>query len=120
MNSDEERPEPQYHYMIMRRDMEPGAQMAQAIHAAGETAHWGATHVGAAGESLRLRFDARAVALAARDEAELGNVVRVLRNHDRLHFIVRETDGPHAGQVTAIGVVPGPKLECLRWLPLVR
>lgn len=114
-----ELPEPapaQYHYVIVRGDLTPGEQMAQAIHAAGESAD--RARILPRGDLLRA--DARAVALRARDEAELGNVVRVLRVHAAEHVIIRETDGPHAGHIMAIGVLPGPKLECLRWLPLVR
>lgn len=109
--------QPQYHYVIVRGDLTPGEQMAQAIHAAGETAALACSH---RSPGMPLRADCRAVALRAKDEAELGNVVRVLRVHAAQHIIIRETEGPHAGHIMAIGVFPGSKLECLRWLPLVR
>lgn len=95
----------------MRLDLSPGLQAANLIHAAGESSP---------GNLPQGTF---AVALTARDEAELRTL------HDRLeasgieHVQISESDGAHAGQLMAIGVRPGVR-EGLRphlsSLPLLR
>ena len=81
--------------MIVRSDLPPGPQLAQTIHAAGES-----------GPAIPGTY---AVALAAPSEAAL------LRLHDKLvfhgvrHVLIREPDAPYNGAAMAIGIPPQPR-----------
>lgn len=88
------------HYVIVRRDMPVGVVAAMIVHAAGESA----TNVpGFKG--------CTAVVLAVDNEAQLSSVLTKLRQEFILHIAVWENSPPYAGQLMAIGVVPGPREE---------
>lgn len=98
--------------MIIRADLPLGVQIAQTIHAAGESSPG------------NLPEDTRAVALSVPDEATL------LALEARLHAAgisfraIREPDPPWNGALMAIGLVPVQRTPNLRQvlgrLPLVR
>lgn len=50
-----------------------------------------------------------AVVLGARNENRLAKLEAVLVANSIAHVAIREIEGPHAGQLMAIGLVPGPK-----------
>lgn len=93
---------PLTHYIIVRNDMPLGVLAAQVTHAAGESSPG------------NLTPGTYAVVLAAQSAQELEDL------HDRLadlqvpHSVVRESSGPLAGQMTAIGVQPAPREEVKR------
>lgn len=95
----------------MRRDLSPGLQAANLVHAAGESSP---------GD---LPSTTSAVALTCPDEASLRELGRRLSASGVRHRAIIESEGPHAGQLMAIGVEPGRK-EALRrhlsMLPLLR
>jgi hypothetical protein len=86
----------------VRRDLPLGVQVAQTIHAAGE--------------SIRgpLPPQTRAVALAADDEAALWSLEERLIALDIAHVAIREIDAPYCGALMAIGVVPAARTPHLR------
>lgn len=92
--------EPWYHYVIVREDMPKGAQFAQVLHAAGESA---------ALLGCPLPGDVRAVVLGAKDAAELRATAMKLSDAGIIAQLIMETEGGLAGQPTAIGVVPGSR-----------
>lgn len=96
---------PLYHYVIVRGDMPAGDQLAQAVHAAGESA---------AGREVPA--DTHAVVLAARDEAELLAVSAGLEAAGFWHALVREPDEPYSGAATAIGIPPQERAPLRRLL----
>jgi peptidyl-tRNA hydrolase len=104
----------QYHYCIVRKDA--ASWPAQLGHAAAESA---AQAERTAPEWVRIG-ECNFVALAAKDEAELRKVEQQLVERGILFTRVVETDGPHAGQLMALGVLPRGHLPVLRWLPLIR
>ncbi len=105
---------PLYHYCIARADLPFGVQIAQVIHAAGESSP---------GE-LFIPPDTRAVALAARDEAQLIELEQTLIKAGINHVAIREPDEPWLGALMAIGVTPQirtPELKKLmKHLPLIK
>lgn len=100
--------------MIIRDDVAPGVQLAQTIHAAGQSAQ-------VAG-ALPASPPTIAVALAASPEA-LAKLARALADADVRHVLVHEPDEPWCGALMAIGMVPAPRALVCRYvahLPLVR
>lgn len=85
---------PLTHYCILRADLPFGAQAAQLIHAAGESAP---------GD---LPSGTYAVALAARSEEHLKFLEEKLRRFSIPHVAVREPDPPYNGALMAIGIKP--------------
>ena len=99
------------HICIVRADLPRGVLAAQLIHAAGESAR-GAVPAGT-----------RAVALAARDDAQLEALARRLAFEGVDHLLIREPDPPWCGAAMALGLPPRPRdppLQALRRLPLLR
>ena len=102
------------HYVIVRDDAPPGVQLAQTIHAAGQSAQL-------AGASPTTP-PTIAIALAA-PPAELAVLARALAEAGVRHVRVHEPDEPWRGALMAIGVVPSPRALVRRFvahLPLVR
>jgi hypothetical protein len=99
--------------VIVRGDVPLGVIVAQTIHAAGESSP---------GPSLPA--DTRAVALAAKDEAELLDLERQLIECGIPHVAIREPDTPYLGALMAIGIAPMSRTtqtrEVLRRFPLIR
>lgn len=86
-------------------------QLAQAIHAAGESSP---------GD---LKPGTHAIALAAKDSAQLAEIATRLKNASLPFVRVVEDCPPYAGELLALGVHPGPKSVVgrpLSDLPLVR
>jgi peptidyl-tRNA hydrolase len=103
-----------YHYTIVRADLPFGLQMAQTVHAAGESA------------SPRPAPGTHAVALHARDEHELEEIAQRLFDAGIEHHCVFETDDDpkYPGQMMAIGLYPTYDKDkvkrVLSHLPLVK
>lgn len=98
-----------HHYIVVRSDMPTGVQMAQAVHAAGESS------------SGDLEPDTHAVCLHAASEAQLHTIHNHLTEAGISSVLVKEPDPPFLGQATAIGIPPGPRervRRILRDLPL--
>ena len=94
--------------MIVRGDLPHGSQVAQAIHAAGESAPG------------RVPKNTVAVALAARDQTHLLEIHASLSNAGITHVLIVECDG----EPMAIGCDPTRDRQSIRKvvssLPLVR
>ena len=88
--------------MIVRRDLPAGVQIAQTIHAAGE--------------SVRgpVPPTTHAVALHAQDEQELLDLEARLLENGIAHVAIREPDEPYNNQLMAIGIVPQVRSKTLR------
>ncbi len=85
---------PLTHFVILRGDLPHGLQVAQTIHAAGESAE------------ARVPHGTIAVALAARDEPHLLELAKLLRRQGIDHTLIIEGDGEHAGHAMSIGIAP--------------
>lgn len=96
------------HYCIVRGDLEHGPRAAYLVHAAGESSPG------------NLPEDTRAVALQARDEAHVAELVDALTAAGVDHVPILEDDG----HLYAIGIRPAHDLARIRRvcssLPLVR
>ena len=90
------------HYVIIRADLPFGVQLAQTIHAAGESCD-GPLHSGT-----------YAIALYARDEAHLDELAAKLWAAEIPHKIIIETDGLYSGQAMTIGLFPATDCENIR------
>ncbi len=104
-------PEPLFHYVIARSDLERGIQAAQLVHAAGESSPGG------------LPSGTHSVVLSVKGEAELRAVARSLALAGVAHVCIEEPDAPYCGAMMAIGCVPGRKEDLRRHLsslPLLR
>lgn len=102
---------PLTHYVIVRRDLTPGVQAANIVHAAGESSP---------GNLPRSTY---AVALTCPDEAAMRSLADRLTATGVCHCAIIETEGEHAGQLMAIGVRPAPREEVRRnlsSLPLLK
>lgn len=103
---------PLYHYCVVRRDLPHGVQIAQVVHAAGESSPGS------------LPEDTHAVALHARDEAQLQKIELSLLEAGISFRAIREPDAPWSGALMAIGLSPIPRTPQLRQLlgklPLVK
>lgn len=112
------------HYIVVRRDLPVGVLLAMVAHAAGESFY-------------RLRPDSSekehllskqevpglspgrgstfnpaetiAVVLGSRNEGRLTKLANALHHAGVPYVGIHEVDGPFAGQLMAIGVVPGDK-----------
>lgn len=103
------RPTPEtVHYVVVRADLRHGSQLAQVIHAAGESAPQG------------TRPGTIAVALHARDEEHLLEVADALDEAGLEHHVVVEDDG----RAMSLGVAPTTDRAAVRavlgGLPLAR
>lgn len=96
------------HYVIVRADLPPGAQVAQTIHAAGESSPG------------NLKPGTIAVALHAKNEAHLRELSGALTKRSIAHHVVEECDG----EWMAIGILPTTDRKLVgkvtRSLPLVK
>lgn len=95
----------------MRQDLSRGLQAANLIHAAGESSPGG------------LPSTTYAVALTCPDEAALRSLGERLTAAGVRHCAIIESDGPHAGQLMAIGLEPERRSilkRHLSMLPLLR
>jgi len=100
--------------VIVRADAPLGVQLAQTIHAAGQSAQ-----LPGAAAALPPTI---AVALAAPPH-ELAALAHALAVGGVRHVLVHEPDDPWRGALMAIGVVPSPRALVHRFvahLPLVR
>lgn len=97
------------HYVIIRADLPHGSQVAQTIHAVGESVR-GTVHPPGT----------IAVALAARDQAHLLELRDVLSQASLPHVLVTESDG----EPMAIGLEPTHDRRAVRkvlsGIPLVK
>ena len=101
----------QYHYTIVRADLPHGLQMAQTVHAAGESA------------SPRPKPGTHAVALHAKDEAHIREIAQRLFDAGIEHHCVFECDDDpdYPGQLMSIGLYPRTgKCKEISDLPLVK
>jgi hypothetical protein len=99
------------HYCIVRRDISPGLQAANLIHAAGESSP---------GNLPKGTF---AVAITIADERELRLLADRLEAAGIALTRIVESDGAHAGQLMAIGLTPCDRDKVRRYLssyPLLR
>lgn len=99
------------HYCIVRRDLSPGTQAAQLIHAAGESSPG------------NLPPHTFAVALTCADECELYELAIRLDAAGVKHKVIAEPDEPYNGAFMAIGVFPQPRSRIRRHfsnLPLLK
>lgn len=88
-----------------------GTLAAQVIHAAGESSPG------------NLPGDVHAVALAAKDEAELLALEGRLTSAGIHHHAIRETDAPYSGALMSLGIPPCDRSTVKRVLsafPLLR
>lgn len=93
-----------YHYVIIRADLPRGVQIAQTIHAAGESCSPGhlpdnTTH---------------AVALETPNEQGLLDLEARLTHAGIAHVAIREPDEPYNNQLMAIGIPPQVRTKTLR------
>lgn len=107
-----EHPTPLYHYVIVRADLPHGMQVAQTIHAAGESAQG------------VLPEGTYAVALHVAGETELENLLYKLCAARIPYVAVMENAGEYDGQLMAVGICPTRDRDMIRKyvssLPLVR
>lgn len=91
-----------YHYVIVRADLPHGVQIAQTIHAAGESSPG------------KLPPNTHAVALHSSDESELLDLEQLL-SYEGISFVaIREPD--QNNELMAIGIVPQIRTKHLRKL----
>lgn len=108
------RPKGLRHYIIVRADLPVGLQIAQTVHAAGESA------------TPKPEPGTHAVALHARDEAHLREIAARLTAAGIGHHLVEECDDDddYPGQLMSIGLHPTTERErvakVLSSLPLAR
>ena len=101
-----------YHYVVVRSDLPHGVQVAQTIHAAGESCEG------------PLPSGTYAVALSVPDETSLRELARRLWDSEVPHKLILEPDAPYDGQAMAIGIFPTTDRDRVRRLtsslPLVK
>lgn len=91
------------HYVIVRSDLTHGQQVAQVVHAAGEST------------PLRVPTSTIAVALAARDEDHLRKISQDLKLADIPHVLIREPiQGREDGEAMSIGIEPTGDRSAIR------
>lgn len=91
-----------HHYVIIRSDLPRGVQIAQTIHAAGESSPG------------NLPPSTHAVALEAPDEKSLLDLELRLIGARIEHVAIREPDEPYNNQLMAIGIKPQVRGKTLR------
>lgn len=92
------------HYVIVRNDLPHGVQVAQTVHAAGESA------------GGPLPDGTIAVALSAPSEAAIRKLAQDFARQAIAHRLIVEDAGPWAGQAMAIGVTPTCDRKTIRRL----
>lgn len=93
-----------YHYVIVRSDLPHGVQVAQTIHAAGESCEG------------PLPSGTYAIALSVPDEPSLRELARRLWDSEVPHKVITEPDSPYDGQAMALGIFPTTDRERVRRL----
>jgi len=91
-----------YHYVIIRADLPRGVQIAQTIHAAGESSPG------------NLPPTTHAVALETPNEQGLLDLEARLTQAGIAHVAIREPDAPYNNQLMAIGIPPQVRSKTLR------
>ncbi len=91
-----------YHYVIIRADLPRGVQIAQTIHAAGESSPG------------NLPPTTHAVALETPNEQGLLDLEARLTHAGIAHMAIREPDEPYNNQLMAIGIPPQVRTKPLR------
>jgi hypothetical protein len=105
------RHDPITHYCITRADIPHGLQAAQLIHAAGESSPG------------NLPPHTYAIALVAKNEADLNDISFQLFKAGIKHKRIVESDEPWNNQLMAIGIPPMPRSKLKKLLskyPLLR
>jgi hypothetical protein len=101
-----------YHYVVVRSDLPHGVQVAQTIHAAGESCDG------------PLPSGTFAIALSVPDEPSLRDLARRLWDSEVPYKLIEEPDAPYNGQAMALGIFPTTDRERVRRvtssLPLVK
>ena len=91
-----------HHYVVIRADLPRGVQIAQTIHAAGESVDG------------PVPPTTHAVALDAANEGDLLDLEAKLK-HLGIQFVaIREPDAPYNNQLMAIGIQPQVRGKILR------
>lgn len=91
-----------YHYVVVRSDLPHGVQVAQTIHAAGESCEG------------PLPSGTYAIALSVPDESSLRELAGRLWDSEVPHKVITEPDSPYNGQAMAIGIFPTADRERVR------
>ncbi len=115
---------PYSHYIVVRRDLTFGQILSAVTHAAGESFYLlcpdssgserqvDNLEVGSSQLPRGATFkpdETIAVVLGARNEGRLKRLVEQLKARDVAHVPIIETDGARAGELLAVGLIPGPK-----------
>lgn len=123
---------PLHHYIVVRRDLPFGVILSMVAHAAGESfyvlprgssekervvSNHEATGSSPVSGSTFNPAETIAVVLGARNEGRLAKLAAALTAAEVRFVEIRETEGELAGQLLAIGIVPGDKAVIA---PLVR
>jgi hypothetical protein len=91
------------HYIIVRADLPHGVQVAQTVHAAGESAA-----ISERIYEMPVLPGTVSVALHAKDSLHLDGIRHALNSVNIGHHCVYEIDAPYNGQLMAIGLFPIP------------
>lgn len=91
-----------YHYVIVRSDLPHGVQVAQTIHAAGESCEG------------PLPSGTIAIALSAKNESQLEDIAGRLWEAEIPHTVITEPDAPYNGQAMSIGIWPSHDRDRIR------
>lgn len=95
------------HYILVRGDVPAGVQLAQAVHAAGESAE------------PKPVPGTIAVVLAAQDEDDLARLGRKLMMSGFDCHKVHEPSAPYRGALMAIGLYPIPQTQRDNLKPII-
>lgn len=93
-----------HHYCVVRSDVPFGTQLAQLVHAAGESVR------------APVPPTTHAVVLHAESEADLLRLEQTLKDSGFSFVAIREPDAPWLGQLMAIGVEPQIRSKQLKKL----
>ena len=107
-----------YHYIVLRNELPDGVQLAQTVHAAGESS---LLRLDGSLRTGRLPANTHAVVLAETAKTPLEALEAQLRAAGIAHAAIREPDAPYLGQLLAIGAAPAPRKQVGRFfkgLPL--
>jgi hypothetical protein len=94
------------HYIVVRRDLPVGVLLAMVAHAAGESFYRLASTFTVASFNPSETI---AIVLGARNEGRLEKLAHALHADSVPCVEIHEVDGEYAGQLLAIGIVPGDK-----------
>jgi len=94
-----------YHYILVRKDLPFPIQMVNVAHAAGESII-----------EAPIPTTTKAVLLHVKNEAELLEQEKLLKDKSIEHVSIREPDAPYDGALMAIGLSPSTRRNALRRL----